>query len=112
LKGETPVSDETRKAYWVARVKVHDPVSYGRYAEQVPEIVAKFGGRFLARGGRFNVLEGTDKFDRFVVVEFPSFEQAQACHDSAEYTAAAAHRRNGAGENDLIIVEAAAPPAV
>jgi len=89
----------------MARVKVNDPVAYKRYTDQVPEIIAKFGGTVLARGGPFAVLEGTDKFHRFVIVEFPSFEMAQACHDSPEYTAAAAHRRGGAGENDLIIVE-------
>lgn len=99
------MSENTRKAYWMARVKVNDPVGYKRYTDQVPGILAKFGGKVLARGGRFKILEGTDRFHRFVIVEFPSFEQAQACHDSPEYKAAAAHRRDGAGENDLIIVE-------
>jgi uncharacterized protein (DUF1330 family) len=99
------VNETARKAYWVARVKVNDPVAYKRYTEQVPGIIARFGGKVLARGGRFKILEGSDKFHRFVVIEFPSFDQAQACHDSPEYSAAAAHRRGGAGENDLIIVE-------
>lgn len=94
-----------KKGYWVARAKINDPVDYKKYTDEVPGIVAKFGGKVLARGGRFNILEGTDKFHRFVVIEFPSFEQAVACHDSPEYTAAAAHRRGGAGENDLVIVE-------
>lgn len=94
-----------KKAYWVARVKINDPVGYKKYADQVPSVISKFGGKVLARGGRFKILEGTDKFHRFVVIEFPSFEQAQACHDSPEYMAAASHRRSGAGENDLIIVE-------
>lgn len=101
------VSENTKKAYWVARVKVNDPVGYKRYTDQVPGILAKYGGKVLARGGRFEILEGSDRFHRFVVIEFPSFEQAKACHVSPEYTAAAAHRRDGAGENDLIIVEAA-----
>lgn len=97
--------NNTKKAYWVARVKVNDPVAYKRYTDQVPGIIGKFGGKVVARGGRFEILEGTDKFHRFVIVEFPSFEMAQACHSSPEYNAAAAHRRGGAGENDLIIVE-------
>jgi len=99
------VSETTKKAYWMARVKVNDPVAYKRYTDQVPGIIAKFGGKVLARGGRFKILEGTDKFHRFVIVEFPSLEQALACHGSPEYNAAAAHRRAGAGENDLIVVE-------
>ena len=93
------------KGYWVARAKIIDPVDYKKYTDQVPGIIAKFGGKVLARGGKFKVLEGTDKFHRFIVIEFPSFEQAIACHDSPEYTAAAAHRRSGAGQNDLIVVE-------
>lgn len=97
----------------MARVKVNDPVAYKRYTDQVPGIIAKFGGKVLTRGGRFKILEGTDRFHRFVIIEFPSFEQAQACHDSPEYNAAAAHRRGGAGENDLVIVEEGeAPPVV
>jgi len=106
------VNEKAKKAYWMARVKVNDPVAYKRYTDQVPGIIAKFGGKVLTRGGRFKILEGTDRFHRFVIIEFPSFEKAQACHDSPEYTAAAAHRRGGAGENDLIIVEEGDAPAV
>jgi uncharacterized protein (DUF1330 family) len=94
-----------KKAYWLARAKVIDPVNYKKYTDLVPGILAKFGGKVLARGGNFKILEGSDKHHRFVVVEFASLEQAVACHDSPEYTAAAAHRRNGAGDNDLVIVE-------
>ena len=92
-------------AYWVARAKINDPVEYKRYAERVPAIIAKFGGKVLARAGRFQILEGSEKYDRFVVVEFPSLEQAAACHASPEYTEASSFRRNGAGDVELIIVE-------
>jgi uncharacterized protein (DUF1330 family) len=92
-------------AYWVARAKVSDPVEYKKYTDRVPAILDKYGGRVLARGGDYKILEGPEKFTRFVVIEFPSLEAAEACHNSAEYTEAAAFRRNGAGEVDLIIVE-------
>jgi uncharacterized protein (DUF1330 family) len=92
-------------AYWVARAKINDPVEYKRYTDRVPGIIGKFGGRVLARGGRYQILEGPEKFHRFVVIEFPSMEQAVACHNSPEYTEAAAFRRSGAGEVELIIVE-------
>jgi uncharacterized protein (DUF1330 family) len=89
--------------------RIDDPVEYKKYAEQVPGIIAKFGGKVLARGGRFRVLEGTDRFSRFVVIEFPSLEQAVACHDSPEYMAASAYRKaKGVGEVELAIVEALA----
>jgi uncharacterized protein (DUF1330 family) len=94
-----------KKAYWVARAKILDPVKYKRYTDQVPGIIAKFGGKVLARGGRFHVLEGTDKYHRFVVIEFPSFQHAVDCHKSAEYQSAAANRWDGGGDNELIIVE-------
>jgi uncharacterized protein (DUF1330 family) len=92
-------------AYWVARSRINDPVEYKKYTDLVPGIIARFGGKVLARGGRFKILEGPDKFHRFVVIEFPSLEQAVACHDSPEYREAAAFRRKGAGEVELVIVE-------
>jgi uncharacterized protein (DUF1330 family) len=92
-------------AYWVARSKITDPVLYKKYTDRVPGIIARYGGKVLARGGRFQILEGPEKFGRFVVIEFPTFEQAVACHDSPEYTEAAAFRQNGGGEVELVIVE-------
>ena len=71
-----------------------------------PAIIAKFGGKVLARGGRFEIMEGPDKFHRFVVIEFPSFEQGVACFRSDEYNEAAAFRRGGAGEVETIMVDA------
>ena len=94
-------------AYWVARSRINDPAEYKKYADRVPGILAKYGGKVLARGGRFKILEGPEKFHRFVVIEFPSLEQAVACHDSPEYREAAAFRRGGAGEVELVIVEGA-----
>ncbi len=92
-------------AYWVARSKINDPVEYKKYTDRVPAILARYGGKVLARGGRFKILEGPQKFQRFVVVEFASLEQAVACHESPEYREAAAFRAGGAGEVELVIVE-------
>jgi uncharacterized protein (DUF1330 family) len=93
-------------AYWVARSKINDPVEYKKYTDRVPEIIARYGGKVLARGGRFQVMEGPHKFQRFVVIEFPTFEQGVACFQSDEYNNAAAFRRaNGAGEVETIMVD-------
>ncbi|HXQ50267.1 MAG TPA: DUF1330 domain-containing protein [Stellaceae bacterium] len=92
-------------AYWVARARVIDPVEYKKYADRVPAIIARFGGKVLARGGRHRIMEGPQKFHRFVVIEFPTFEQGVACFTSQDYDAAAAFRRNGAGEVETIMVE-------
>jgi uncharacterized protein (DUF1330 family) len=93
-------------AYWLARSRINDPVEYKKYTDRIPAIFAKYGGRVLARGGRFQIMEGPDKFNRFVVVEFATFEQGVTCFKSPEYDEAAAFRRNGAGEVEAIILEA------
>ena len=92
-------------AYWVARARIIDPVAYKKYTDLVPDIIARHGGMVLARGGRFRVMEGTERFHRFVVIEFPTFEQGVACFTSPEYETAAAFRRSGAGEVETIVVE-------
>ena len=45
-------------AYWVARSKINDPVEYKKYTDRVPAIIAKYGGKVLARGGRFQIRRG------------------------------------------------------
>ena len=92
-------------AYWVARSKINDPVEYKKYTDRVPGILKKYGGKVLARGGRYKILEGPEKFHRFVVIEFPSLEQAVKCQASPEYQEAAAFRKGGGGEVELVIVE-------
>jgi uncharacterized protein (DUF1330 family) len=92
-------------AYWLARVHIVDAVEYKKYTDLVPGILKKFNGKVLARGGRYQILEGPEDFERHVVVEFPTLEEAVACHQSPEYQQAAAFRKNGAGINELVIVE-------
>ena len=92
-------------AYWIARVKVSDPDSYGEYAKRVPAAVEKFGGRFLARGGRVECLEG-EAYPRNVVIEFPDFESAVNCYNSPVYQEAKAFA-TGAADRDIIILDGA-----
>lgn len=92
-------------AYWIARAKIDDPVEYKKYTDRVPAILARFGGKVLARGGAYRTLEGPETFERFVVIEFPSLERAEACFNSADYVEAAAFRRAaGVARNELTIV--------
>lgn len=92
-------------AYWLARSKINDPVEYKRYTDLVPDILAKHNGKVLARGGRHEHLEGGGFHIRHVVVEFPTFEDAVACHRSPEYQEARKFRLNGVGNNELVIVD-------
>ncbi len=93
-------------AYWIARARINDPVEYKRYTDLVPAIIDKYGGKVLARGGKYEIMEGPDYFHRFVVIEFPTLADGTACFKSDEYKAAAAFRRaNGAGEVQTVVVE-------
>lgn len=90
-------------ALWIAHVTVTDGDAYGKYAELAGPAIAKHGGEFIARGGRFVQLEGKER-PRNVVARFPSVEAAETCYHSAEYQAALDHAR-GASERELVIVE-------
>ena len=92
-------------AYWLARAKITDPVAYKKYTDRVPAIIDKYKGKILARGGRHQIMEGPPDFHRFVVIEFPTLEQAVACFESPEYQEAAAFRRAGGGVVENAIVE-------
>ena len=86
--------------------RVNDPEQYQKYADLAPPIIGKFGGKFLARGGKCKILEGPEKFHRFIVIDFPSFEKAVGCHESPKYLEAAAHRKkDSAGELEIVIIE-------
>ena len=54
-------------------------------------------------------MEGPETFQRFVVIEFPTFEQGVACFTSDEYKKAATFRRNGAGEVEVVVIEGLEP---
>ncbi|SFR12781.1 DUF1330 domain-containing protein [Poseidonocella sedimentorum] len=95
-------------ALWIAHVHVTDEDSYKKYAALATGAIADHGGVFLARGGRYEQLEGNDR-PRNVVARFPSLEAAHDCYYSAAYQAALDHARN-ASERDLVIVEET-PPA-
>jgi uncharacterized protein (DUF1330 family) len=91
------------KGYWIARVDVTNPDAYKKYVEGTAAAFAKYGARFLARGGRSAPLEGPMRA-RNVVIEFDSLEQAVTCYNSPEYQAARQHRI-GAADAELMVVE-------
>ena len=94
-------------AYWIAHVNVSDPEAYEGYKERAPGAIDKFGGKYLARGGAYQLMEGGPEYARNVIIEFPSMERAIACHGSPEYQEAASFRRD-AGEVTIVIVEGVA----
>jgi uncharacterized protein (DUF1330 family) len=93
------------KAYWIARVDVSDPETYKKYVETGKPAFERYNAKFLARGGRTEALEGKNRA-RNVLIEFASMEDALACYNSPEYTAARAIRQ-AVSEGDWILVEGA-----
>ncbi|MDV4144202.1 MULTISPECIES: DUF1330 domain-containing protein [Shimia] len=90
-------------ALWIAHVTVTDAEAYGKYAELAGPAIAKHGGHFIARGGRFVQLEGQER-PRNVVARFPSVEAAVDCYNSDDYQQALSHARD-ASERELMVVE-------
>lgn len=91
------------KAYWIAHADVKDPAAYEVYRAANAEAFAKYGAKFVVRGGAQTVREGAQR-PRTVVLEFKDLETAMACYDSPEYQRAKA-LRDTASEADLVIVE-------
>jgi len=93
-------------AYVAVQVVINDPVTYERYKKLTPGSLESFGGRFLARGGATEALEGTWKPQRFVLLEFPSVERARAWWDSPEY-AEAKKLRQASASTEMLLIEGA-----
>ncbi len=90
-------------AYWIVRITVTDADRYAEYVKRAGPTVEQYGGRFLARGGRCVTKEGREHA-RNVIVEFPAYDDAVACHGSPEYAEALTFVE-GAADRDLCIVE-------
>lgn len=93
-------------AYVVVSIDVHDAEQYAEYIERAPESIARHGGRYLARAGRTEVLEGDWDPKRFVILEFPRFEDAKAWWESEDY-ADAKSLRHATAISQMILVEGA-----
>jgi uncharacterized protein (DUF1330 family) len=91
------------KAYWIARVDVDDPETYKSYVATAKPAFERYNAKFLARGGKTEVLEGQARA-RNVVVEFPSMEAALACYNSPEYTEARKIRQS-VSDGEFVLVE-------
>ncbi|MDP5220329.1 DUF1330 domain-containing protein [Ruegeria sp. 2205SS24-7] len=93
---------DTPKAYWIANVTVTDPDAYQGYQSIAPEAFRKYGARFLARGDA-ETLEGQN-WQRRVIIEFDTIQQARNCYNSTEYQAAR-EKRAGACQADIALIE-------
>lgn len=95
-------------AYVLNDMEVTDPDLLEEYKKLSPPTVARFGGRFLARGGPHSVLEGDWTPKRLVILEFPDRASAEAWINSDEY-ALAKQIRHRAARSNMVVVEGAMP---
>lgn len=97
-------------AYLVVQITIRDPATYDRYRELAPPSIALYGGRYLARGGATETLEGTWRPTRVVILEFPTMERARAWWSSPEYAPAKALRQASA-DTEMLLVDGLSPEA-
>ena len=91
-------------AYYIVNVSVKDATGFEAYRQAVPATIAQYGGRYIVRGGKHEVLEGTWQPTRLVVLEFPSLEAARRWYSSEEYQKIKPLRlRHATG--DMVLVE-------
>lgn len=95
-------------AYVINDMEVTDPALLEEYKKLSPPTVAQYGGRFLARGGAVEPVEGGWSPSRLGVLEFPRMAQARAGIDSPEYAPAKALRQRAA-KSRMVLVEGVAP---
>ncbi|MEP6678470.1 MAG: DUF1330 domain-containing protein [Betaproteobacteria bacterium] len=91
-------------AYVIASIEVTDPATYEDYRKGVAATIAQYGGRFLARGGASEHLEGSFMPKRVVVLEFASSAAAKTWYASPEYAPLLALRKR-ASRGDLFLTE-------
>lgn len=91
-------------AYAILDIEVIDAEGYKDYVKLAPDAVKLYGGKYIARGGQNETLEGDWQAKRLVILEFPSVEQAKTWLNSSEYAPARALRYQYARTN-MVIVE-------
>jgi uncharacterized protein (DUF1330 family) len=91
-------------AYVIVDISILDPVGYEKYKQLAPASIASYGGKYLARGGPNQILEGDWMPARLVILEFPDAQQAKSWLNSEEYAPARELRHRYASTN-MVLVE-------
>jgi len=90
-------------AYVVVDIQVNDVEGYEDYKRLAPPSIAAHGGKYLARGGQTEVLEGDWSPSRLVILQFEDIEQARKWLNSSEFSAARELRHKTSGTNMVVI---------
>ena len=92
-------------AYLIVESNISDPEKFKQYMAAAPDAVKAFGGQYLVRGGRIEVLEGDWHPPRLTVLSYPDFATAKAMYDSPGYVAARALRQGATACFNMVLVE-------
>jgi uncharacterized protein (DUF1330 family) len=91
-------------AYIIVEIEVLDPVGYEKYKNLAGATVEKYGGKYIVRGGKTEVLEGDWNPKRIVVLEFPTMERAKEWLNCEEYREPR-EMRHATAKTNMIVVE-------
>lgn len=88
---------------WIAHIDVKDDEAYSEYVKGSSEVIPRYDGVFIARGGRYQQMEGRDR-PRHVLITFPTYDRAIECYESDDYQAIVSKAKDAA-DRTLVIVE-------
>ena len=91
-------------AYFFIRGTIHDLNAFQEYKKRSPDVLARFGGHHIARGGKTVIFEGETSRPHVVIAEFPDFETAERCYRSQEYQAIIPFR-TGCATLEFVLVD-------
>jgi len=89
--------------YMIIEIEVKNAKRYAEYVEKVPEVIVKYGGRYLARGGQIIPLAGNWNPERIILIKFETIEQLRKCFSSKEYREIAPLRGQSAIGRSIVV---------
>ncbi len=92
-------------AYIIADIKISDMEKFKNYMAAAPGAVSAGGGEYIARGGKFEALEGSWQPNRLTLLKFESLDKARAFYNSEKYQAAKAQREGSTEYFNMVVVE-------
>ncbi|WP_421765456.1 DUF1330 domain-containing protein [Ekhidna sp.] len=92
-------------AYVISMMSIHDQETYKKYTDRTPDIVKKYGGKFLTRGEEVITVEGTPYTDRMVILEFPNKACVEDWFEDPDYQEAMKFRHASSSMHMLLIQE-------
>ena len=89
--------------YVIAQINMTNKEGFKIYAEQVPQTIKHYGGKYIIRAGEYTSLEGKWDYTRNVIIEFPTYEKALEWYNSEEYKPVKPIRLANSVANGIII---------